>query len=174
MTSEIETDSKITEEQDITKIEDLKPKMSDLVTTFKVLEISEPREVTSHRTYETHLVADAIVGDETGTVNIPLWNESIKEMEIGKTYRLENGYTGLFRGNLQLKISRQSTVTEAENEIETVNRDVDMSAENHRKPRDRGYYPQRRRSQGYARYNPNSRYGTDSRARRDNYRRRRW
>ncbi len=174
MTSEIETESKTTEEMNEIKIKELEPKMSNLVTTFKVIGISEPREVTSRHSYETHRVADATVVDETGTVTVPLWNESIEEMKVGKTYRLENGYTGLFRGNLQLKISRQSTVTEAEDEIETVNNEVDMSAENHRRPRDRGYYPQRRRSQGYARYNPNSSYHSDRRSRRDNFRRRRW
>jgi replication factor A1 len=174
MTSEIETESKTSEEMTEIKIEELKPKMSNLVTTFKVVGISEPREVTSRHSYETHRVADATVGDETGVVTVPLWNESIEEMKVGKTYRLENGYTGLFRGNLQLKISRQSTVTEVDEEIETVKSDVDMSAENHRRQRDRGYYPQHGKSRGYARYNPNSSYRTDRRSRRDNFRRRRW
>ncbi len=151
MTSEIDEEIKTAEEKNETKIKDLEPKMSNVETTFKIIEISEPREVVSKRSYETHRVADAIVGDETGIVRVPLWNESIEEMKVGKTYRLEDGYTGLFRGNLQLKIGRHSTVTEAENEIESVNNDVDMSAENHRKPRDSYYYPPRRRSQGYNR-----------------------
>ena len=176
MTSEIENDTDITEEKNETKIKDLEPKMSNVVTTFKILEIGEPREVVSRHSYETHRVADAIVGDETGKVKVPLWNESIEEMKIGTTYRLEDGYTGLFRGNLQLKIGRHSTVKEAENQIESVNNDLDMSAKSHRpsRDRDRYYYPPRRSSRGYRR---NDSYGgrdRDRYSRRGGSTRRRW
>jgi len=174
MTSEIENESKITEENNVTKIKDLVPKMSNIAATFKVISIGEPREVTSRHTFELHRVADATVGDETGTVKVPLWNDSINEMKIGKTYRLENGFTGLFRGNLQLKIGRQSTVTEAESEIETVNNEVDMSAENHRPSRDRGYYQPRRKSRGYGGYRPYSGRDRDRYSRHDKSGRRRW
>ncbi len=174
MTSEMENETETTEQKQEIEIEELKPKMSNLIVTFKIVDIGETREVTSRRTFETHRVADAIVGDKTGIVSVPLWNESISEMKVGKTYRLEDGYTSLFRGKLQLKIGRHSTVTEAESEIETVNSDVDMSAENHRKSKDRGYYNPPR---GYGRqsgYGSSYRRGTDRRSRRDNYRRRRW
>ena len=175
MTSEIENETNANEEKTETKIQELEPRMNNLATKFKIIEISEPREVSSRRSYETHRVADAIVGDETGIVKIPLWNETIEEMEVGKTYQLENGYTGLFRGNLQLKIGRHSTVSEAETEIEIVNSDVDMSAENHRTSRDRGYYqPPRGRSRGYG---GNSHYGGRDRgrySRHDRSGRRRW
>lgn len=174
MTSEMENETKATEGKQEIEIAELKPKMSDFIVTFKVVDIGETREVTSRRTFETHRVADAKVGDKTGIVNVPLWNESISEMKVGKTYRLEDGYTGLFRGNLQLKIGKHSIVTEAESEIETVNSDVDMSAENHLRSRDRGYYNPPR---GYGRqsgYGSSHRRGTDRRSRHDNYRRRKW
>jgi replication factor A1 len=175
MTSEIEKQTETTEEKNEIKIKDLEPKMSNIATTFKIVEIGEPREVNSRRSYETHRVADAIVGDETGIVKVPLWNESIDEMKVGKTYRLEDGYTGLFRGNLQLKIGRHSKVAEADEEIESVNNDVDMSSENHRTSRDRYYYPPRRRSsRGYRRHDSYGGRDRDRYSRQGGSYRRRW
>jgi replication factor A1 len=172
MTSEIDQYSETSNENQIIKVKDLKPKMNNLEIIFKVIEIGEPREVSSRRTGEIHQIADAIVGDETGIVSVPLWNSSIDEMKIGTTYKLENGYTGLFRGNLQLKIGRHSTVNEIDDKIETVNEELDMSAQNHRTSRDRHYYQPRQRSQGYQRYNSYSRRSNDSYSRRYSGRRR--
>ena len=175
MTTEINEEEKQPEDSNEVKIEDLKPKMSDLTITFKVIGKGDSREVSSRYSGEIHTVADATVGDETGTVQIPLWDKSIEEMKTGKTYRLENGYTGLFKGNLQLKIGRHSTLMESENEIETVNHEVDMSAKAYRTSRDRHYYQPQGNSRGYGRYG-----GYRSYNRRDrgssyrNDRRRRW
>jgi replication factor A1 len=174
MTTETENENKATEEKDEIKIKDLEPRMNNLVTTFKVVSIGEPREVNSRHSYETHRVADATVGDETGVVLVPLWNESIEEMVIGKTYRLEDGFTGLFRGTLQLKIGRNSKVTDAKHEIETVNNEVNMSAESHQTPRDRGYYQPRRTSRSYGGYRSYRRRDSDRYSRHDSSGRRRW
>jgi replication factor A1 len=174
MTSEIENKSKTTEEKQETKIKDLEPRMNNLVATFKVVDIGETREVSSRHSYETHRVADATVGDETGIVLVPLWNESIEEMVVGKTYRLEDGFTGLFRGSLQLKIGRNSKVTETDDEIETVNNEVNMSAESHQTSRDRGYYQPRRRSRSYGGYGSYRRRDFDRYSRHDGTGRRRW
>jgi ssDNA-binding replication factor A large subunit len=146
----------------------------DLV--FRVIEKSEVREVTSRRTFETYRIVDATVGDETGIVKLPLWNETIESIDIGKTYRLENGYTGLFRGNLQLKIGRHSELKDAENEIGNVNLNVDMSSKNHRRSQPRHYYQsyERTGNRGEAIYSVRGSRNRDSR--RDHYgrRRRRW
>ena len=174
MTTETENESKTTEKKHETKIKDLEPRMNNLVTTFKVVSIGETREVSSRHSYETHRVADATVGDETGVVLVPLWNESIEEMFVGKTYRLEDGFTGLFRGSLQLKIGRNSKVTEAEHEIETVNNEVNISAESHQTSRERGYYQPRRRSRGYGGYGSYQRRDSDRYSRHDRSGRRRW
>jgi ssDNA-binding replication factor A large subunit len=174
MTSEIENNSKNTEEKNEAKIENLAPRMKNLCVLLKVVGKSEAREVTSRRTGELFHVADAIVGDETGTVTFPLWNDSIDRIEVGKTYRLENGYTGLFRGRLQLKMGRHSTIDEVESEITDINSDVDMSAKDHRGPRNRHYYQPRSSGGGYGghRYSRNRR--DDRYSRRDRFRKQRW
>ncbi len=121
------------------EIAELEPRLGDINVTFKVLEKSDAKEVTSRRDDSTHRVADAVVGDSSGTVVVPLWDDSIDNVEVGKTYTLTNAHTGLFRGNLRLKFGRESELIEAEDEIEEVNVERNMSEENHRRPqRSRG------------------------------------
>ncbi|MFW9889945.1 MAG: single-stranded DNA-binding protein [Candidatus Thorarchaeota archaeon] len=115
-------------------ISDLKPRMKNLTISFKVLSKGEAREVTSRHDGETHRVADIVVGDASGIVVMPLWDDSIDALEVGKTYKLENGYTGLFQRNLRLNIGRYGAINEAEEPIEEVNQENDLSAEEHERP----------------------------------------
>ncbi len=116
-------------------VAELRPRMKNITITFKVLEIGEEREVSSRRDMTTHRVLDATVGDSTGTVQVPLWDDTIDQVQAGQTYTLTNGYTGLFRGNLRLNVGRYGKLEEAEESIEEVNTEVDMSAEEHDDPR---------------------------------------
>ena len=118
-------------------IEQLEPRMKHVTITFKLLDKGEVREVTSRRSGETNRVCDAVVGDSTGTVVLPLWNESIQNLEPGSTYTVKNGYTGLFRGNLRLNIGRYGEISTAEEAIEEVNMENDMSAVEHETQRRR-------------------------------------
>jgi len=72
---------------------------------------------------------------------MPFWDAMIDEVAEGKTYLLTNGYTTLFRGNLRLNIGRYGELSEAEEEIEEVNMELDMSEEEHD-------YARRRRDYG--------------------------
>ena len=116
-------------------VAELKPSMNNLTITFKVLEIGEEREVASRDTGDTHRVLDAVVGDSTGTVLVPLWDDAIETLQVGHTYTLTSGYTGLFRGNLRLNIGKYGKVAEAEEPIEEVKTDLDMSVEEHESDR---------------------------------------
>jgi replication factor A1 len=121
-------------------VAELKPQMKNVTISFKIMEMGEEREVTSRGNGESHRVLDAVVGDSTAHVAVPLWDSNIDELEIGNTYTLKNGYTGLFRGNLRLNIGKYGEVSEAEEAIDEVNMDVDMSAEEHEDDRRRGGY----------------------------------
>jgi replication factor A1 len=120
-------------------VAELKPRMKNVTITFKVVATGEEREVSSRSDGATHRVADATVGDSTGIVQVPLWDSSIDDIVAGTTYTLKNGYTGLFRGNLRLNIGKYGEVSEAEEAIEEVNEEVDMSAEEHEDDRRRRY-----------------------------------
>lgn len=161
------------------KVAELEPRMSNITISFKVVEKGDVREVTSRRDGSLNRVSSAVVGDETGIVTVPLWNEMIQEIESGKTYELKNSYTGLFRGNLRLKIGRDSEIAEAEQDIQEVNSEVDMSEEYHGRPERRHYYEGHsygrssgRSYGGYGGYGGGSN-GRYSSSRRDNRRRRR-
>ncbi|TFF95223.1 hypothetical protein EU546_03695 [Candidatus Thorarchaeota archaeon] len=171
MTSEVENETETVEEIEKTEIAALEPRMKTVNVAFKVIAKSDVREVTSRRDGQTHRIVDATVGDSSAVVQLPLWNSSIEEVETGKTYFLENGYTGLFRGNLQLKMGRHSELSQADDEIEDVNMDVDMSAKDHREQR--SHYYQGRSGQRGGQYGGRSYGRSSSRDRRDR-RRRRW
>jgi replication factor A1 len=112
-------------------ISELKPGMKSVNITFKVMNTSEERSVESRRDGETYRVVDAHVGDSTGSILMPIWNETIDEIKVGATYTLTNGYTGLFRNNLRLQLGKFGSIAEAEEPIDEVNSEVDMSAEEH-------------------------------------------
>lgn len=113
------------------KIAELKPGMKRVNITFKVMNTSEERTVESQRDGATHRVVDAIVGDSTATVKMPLWNETIDSMEVGISYSLKDGYTSLFRGNLRLHVGKRGLIASADEPIEDVNETIDMSAKHY-------------------------------------------
>ncbi|MHA1908238.1 MAG: single-stranded DNA-binding protein [Candidatus Thorarchaeota archaeon] len=110
---------------------ELQPRMKNLTISFKVMELGEEREVTSRKDGVSHRILDAVVGDSTGTATMPLWDDNIDNIEVGKTYLLKNGYTGIFKGYLRLNAGRYGVLSEAEEAIEDVKMDNDLSAVEH-------------------------------------------
>ncbi len=110
-----------------TKIENLSPRMSNVNVIFLVIDKTEPRKIVSRRNGRTDYICDALVGDETGTVIISLWNDTIDQFEVGKTYRVRNCYTGTYREELRLKIGRYSVIEESDHLIKHVNMDANVS-----------------------------------------------
>ncbi len=77
----------------------------------KVVEKTDPREVTSRFKDETYMVATARVADETGSIKLTLWNEQIDQVNIDDTIKVENGYVTSFKGEIQLNIGRYGKLT---------------------------------------------------------------
>ncbi len=121
-------------------VAELKPRMKNVTITFKVISIGETRDIESRRDGSSHRVCDITVGDASGTVQVPLWDDTIDSIEEGATYNLTNGYTGLFRGNLRLNVGRYGKLEQAEEALEEINMEVDMSAEEHEDDRPRRSY----------------------------------
>jgi replication factor A1 len=92
------------------KIADLKPGMRKVNLAVKVLEISEPRQVTT-RTGESSTVATALVQDDSGIVKLSLWNDDIAKVSVNSQIRIENGYVTSFRGETQLNVGRYGKLT---------------------------------------------------------------
>lgn len=93
------------------KIRDLKDGMRRVNIVAKVLEISEPREVVSKFDGRVYKVADAVIGDDTGTIKLSLWNEQIGRINVNDTIKIENGYVRSFKGERQLNVGRFGKLT---------------------------------------------------------------
>jgi len=88
------------------KISELTPGMGQVEVEAKILEVSEPRQVHSRTTGEPLRVAEAVIGDETGTIKLALWNDQIRQVKINDKIRINNGYVTSFRGQKQLNAGR--------------------------------------------------------------------
>lgn len=100
------------------KVEELRPFMKKVEMTVKCIELNEAREVTSKLDDSTHRVTEALVGDDTGTVLLTLWDDAIEKVEPNKSYKIMNGYTSLFKNSLRVNIGRYGQLQESEEAIE--------------------------------------------------------
>lgn len=128
------------------KVRDLRPTSRWFTLTVKILEVGEEKTVFSRRDGSQHRVAEALVGDETGTILFSLWDDDIDRVRelVGSSITVRNGYVVLFRGSMRLALGRFGTIEEAEREVTKVDETVNMSErkyESRRPPRRR----QRRR-----------------------------
>ena len=87
-------------------VEELKPGLRGINVKVKCASKNEEREVIARRTGETLRVTEALVGDETGSVLLTLWNDDIDKMEVEKNYVLSNAYTTVFKSSLRLNIGK--------------------------------------------------------------------
>ena len=99
------SDKEPAESEELIKVEKLGPNSREINVVVKVVSKSEVRNVTG-RDYSIHRVADALVGDETGSVVLTLWDDNIDKITEEATLRITNGYVNLFRGNMRLNIGR--------------------------------------------------------------------
>ena len=96
-------------------IKDLKAGMKRINLIAKVLEIPEPNKVYTKYGIEAY-ISNALIGDETGTIRMSLWNKQIDMMSEGDTIKIENGMVARFRGELQLRIGRSGSPIRATQE----------------------------------------------------------
>lgn len=94
-------------------IKDLQSGMNHVSLKARILEVPEPsRVVTRYGNYAR--VAKALIGDETGTIRLCLWNEQISSVSVGDTVQIENARASLFKGERQLSIGTRGLLTNVE------------------------------------------------------------
>ena len=87
------------------RIGDLRSGMRRIGLKARVVEIPEPRSVfTRFGWFAT--VANASVKDETGIIQLPLWNKQIDTVSVGDLIQVENARVVTFRGERQLRVGR--------------------------------------------------------------------
>jgi replication factor A1 len=85
--------------------------MRNVTVEGKVMEKSDAREVLSRFKDETYKVASAMIGDETGTIKMTLWNEQIDKVNVDNLVKVENGYVSSYRGEIQLNVGKFGKLT---------------------------------------------------------------
>jgi replication factor A1 len=112
------------EEEGLSKIEQLKPNTRSVNLMVKVASKGEPRMVSGG----AHRVADILVGDETGAIYLTLWDDAIDRVDEGMVIKIKNGFVSLFRGSMRLNVGRYGSFETVENAPEmNVNTENNLS-----------------------------------------------
>jgi len=91
------------------RIKDLKAGMKKVNLKAKVLEIPKPNMVYTRFGTEAY-VTNVLVGDETGTIRMNLWNQQINVVSEGDMIKIDNGIVTSFRGERQLRIGKHGRI----------------------------------------------------------------
>jgi len=90
-------------------IKDLRNGMTHVNLKAKILEVAETKHVvTRYGNYAS--VAKASIADETGKINLCLWNGQIASVSAGDTVQIENARVSAFRGERQMSIGKTGTL----------------------------------------------------------------
>lgn len=150
------------------KVGELTPQSKNVNVLVKVVSIGEPKEIPNRFGGEPKRVAEATVGDETGTIILSLWQDQIGSVQENDVIQIENGYVSLVRGHMRLNVGKHGKMTKSDKEIPTVNSEVNLSDAEHEQERrgfrprpggfrsggyrSGGYRPRERRGGGFRRY----------------------
>ncbi|RLG13839.1 MAG: DNA-binding protein [Candidatus Nanohalarchaeota archaeon] len=101
-------------------ISDITKDSESVSVSAHVVEVGEPRTINTK--FGPRDVADAVIEDKTGRINLTLWQEKIDEVKNAKKVEIENAYVREWNNNLSLNFSKNSTlkcVNDGEDEKET-------------------------------------------------------
>jgi len=113
-------------EKTLTKVRDLTPSSKQVNVLAKVVSVGESKEVMG-KFGDPRKVAEAVVGDETATIILSLWNEQIGSIAKDEVILVDNGYVSLVRGHMRLNVGRYGNLTKSTEAIAEVNQSLDMS-----------------------------------------------
>jgi replication factor A1 len=122
------------------KVKDLRPSSKKVNVLVKVTWVGQPREIHSRTGEEAERVAEARVGDETGTILLSLRQDQIGSVREGDVLFIDNGYISLVQGRMRLNVGEHGRMTKVDHDIPNVNTEVDASAavDFHKKEQERG------------------------------------
>lgn len=110
------------------KIGELNPRSRNVNLVARVVSKSPERVVSSQYDQKEHRLSEALIADETGAINLVLWDDRIDEVREGSTIKVTNGFIKLFRGKMQLNLGRYGSVEEVEEGlVEEVNLENNLS-----------------------------------------------
>jgi replication factor A1 len=110
----------------LTKVRDLTPNSKQVNVLSKVISVGEPKEVMG-KFGDPRKVCEAVVGDDTATIILSLWNEQIGSIAKDEVILVDNGYVSLVRGHMRLNVGRYGNLSKSTEAIAEVNQTLDMS-----------------------------------------------
>jgi replication factor A1 len=93
---------------ELMKVKQLRPRMGNVFIELEIVSIGETREFASAKGQGK--VCSAEGKDETGEVQLSLWNEQIDQVKEGQKVRIENGWVSEYKGQLQLSTGKFGTM----------------------------------------------------------------
>src|SRR3989338_6752291 len=90
------------------KINELTPRMGNVELVAEVEDIGEVREF--NKFGKSGRVATARLKDETGEIELSLWNEQIDQIGKGDTVKVVNGYVKEYQGEMQLTTGMRGSI----------------------------------------------------------------
>ena len=121
------------DEKPLTKVKELTPEAKQTNVLVKVVNKGERRTIDS-RYGGSRQLAEATVGDETGTILLSLWEDQIDQVQSGEVILVDNGYVSLVRGHMRLNVGKYGSFQKSEQDIPEVNTAVDVSAQEFERP----------------------------------------
>jgi len=110
----------------LTKVRDLTPNSKQVNVLAKVLTVGEPKEVMG-KFGDPRKVCEAVVGDDSATITLSLWNEQIGTIAKDEVILVDNGYVSLVRGHMRLNVGRYGNLSKSTESVGDVNTTLDMS-----------------------------------------------
>jgi replication factor A1 len=99
------------------KIENLRVGMKKINVTAEVLQTAEPAKV--HTQFRDNaVVSNATIGDESGKILLCLWDQQINSVHTGDYIEIKNAHVAMFKGEKQLRLGKNGTITVLEKPIE--------------------------------------------------------
>ncbi len=92
------------------KISELKAGMTGVEVTGTIREIPL-RKLVDTRWGGQSYVSNISIADDTGSIQLSLWNHQIDRVHVGDVVEIENGYVASFAGEPQLRLGRKGTLS---------------------------------------------------------------
>jgi replication factor A1 len=89
-------------------VEELDPEADDVEITGEIAELPTPRAVSTR--YGQKRIVTVVFEDETGEVDLTLWEEEIDEIEEDAEVQIEGAYVREWADGVQLNISRDGDI----------------------------------------------------------------
>ncbi len=86
------------------KISELTPGTGNVEVSGEIVEIEAPREF--NKNGRNIRVANATLRDDSGTIILVLWNDSIDQVQAGNNVHITNGYVNVWKDVPQLTLGK--------------------------------------------------------------------